>query len=70
MEDTVYYIEGSRILEGTVKDFIACPKDNYFVVYVESKFSLKGIERFGYWMFGKRIFLTRAEAEQALKGMV
>ena len=65
--DTVYYLEGSRILEGTVKSFSAIMKDNYFVVYVETKYSLLGIERFGYWMFGKRIFLTREEAEKALK---
>ena len=65
--DTVYYLEGSRILEGTVKSFSTIMKDNYFVVYVETKYSLLGIERFGYWMFGKRIFLTREEAEQALK---
>ena len=66
--DTVYYLEGSRILEGTVKSFSTIMKDNYFVVYVETKYSLLGIERFGYWMFGKKIFLTREEAEQALKG--
>ena len=65
--DTVYYLEGSRILEGTVKSFSTIMKDNYFVVYVETKYSLLGIERFGYWMFGKKIFLTREEAEQALK---
>ena len=65
--DTVYYLEGSRILDGTVKSFSTIIKDNYFVVYVETKYSILGIERFGYWMFGKRIFLTREEAEQALK---
>ena len=65
--DTVYYLEGSRILEGTVKSFSTIMKDNYYVVYVETKYSLLGIERFGYWMFGKRIFLTRESAEQALK---
>lgn len=68
--DTVYYLEGSRILEGTVKSFSTIMKDNYFVVYVETKYSLLGIERFGYWMFGKKIFLTREAAEQALKGSV
>ena len=35
--DTVYYLEGSRILEGTVKSFSTIMKDNYFVVYVETK---------------------------------
>lgn len=68
--DTVYYLEGSRILEGTVKSFSTIMKDNYFVVYVETKYSLLGIERFGYWMFGKRIFRTREAAEQAMKGGV
>lgn len=65
--DTVYYLEGSQILEGTVKSFSTIMKDNYFCVYVETKYSLLGVERFGYWMFGTRIFLTREEAEQALK---
>lgn len=65
--DTVYYLEGSQILDGTVKSFSTIMKDNYFVVYVETKYSLLGIERFGYWMFGKRIFLTREAAERALK---
>lgn len=66
--DTVYYLEGSRILDGTVKSFSTIMKDNYFVVYVETKYSLLNVARFGYWMFGRKIFLTREEAERTLEG--
>lgn len=65
--DTVYYREGSRLLMGVVRNLSINMKEGLYIVYVNSEYSLIGIERFGFHMFGNRIFLTKEAAEQALK---
>ncbi len=64
--DTVFYIEGSRILPGIVKGFFVDLKNNYLCVYVETEYSFLGSTRFGYWMFGNKVFRSKEEAELKL----
>ena len=58
--DTVYYryYGGNRVYEGKVTSFIYNSESGWFGIYYDG----------GYGTYGKYVFLTREEAEQALKG--
>ena len=60
MGDTVYFIKGGRVMSDTVLRFVI---DKYAVKLVKSNGADIGYTS----QFGERIFLTREEAEQALK---
>lgn len=66
--DMVYYFAGSQICEGTVKSFITNTNENYYAIVCETKYNLTGFIKFGYWMFGKTVFLTKEDTEKALRG--
>ena len=58
--DTVYYryYGGNRVYEGKVTSFIYNSESGWFGIHYDG----------GYGTYGKYVFLTREEAEQALKG--
>ncbi|MDO4893525.1 MAG: hypothetical protein Q3989_09515 [Eubacteriales bacterium] len=58
--DTVYFIKGGRVMSDTVIRFVI---DRYAVKLTKSNGADIGYTT----QFGERIFLTREEAEQALK---
>ena len=58
--DTVYFIKGGRVMSDTVIRFVI---DRYAVKLTKSNGTDIGYTT----QFGERIFLTRKEAEQALK---
>jgi hypothetical protein len=58
--DTVYYRSygGNRLYEGEVTSFIYNTETGRFGIHYDG----------GYGTYGKHVFLTREEAEQAMKG--
>lgn len=61
--DTVYFIKGGRVMSDTVIRFVI---DRYAVKLTKSNGTDIGYTT----QFGERIFLTRKEAEQALRSVI
>ena len=73
--DTVYVICNNEVQETTVFSMIAQTEDDHYVFIIQAK-AIDGAWRdadgyhsvFGKFIFCKTVFLTREEAEKALKG--
>ena len=63
----VYYFVGNEIFRGTIDTFQIDTKENWYIAYCKTDCNLTGEIKLAFWEFGKTVFLTKEEAERALK---